>query len=120
MPLYVCFLRIISFRVKVWVTFYPMTSFILRVEVNSLLLRRCAYSAVLINFDISPVYTAQTNPGSTRLKLTRVSFSLEKCRVNTNLGRTRVSFDFAHAHSCVLWSCDANGNENLQNNRLDY
>ena len=44
------------------------------------------------------------NPGSTQVKsnpppevgLTRVS--LEKCCVNTNLGRTRISFDFAHVH----------------------
>ena len=49
------------------------------------------------------------NPGSTRVKSNlppegRTRVRLEKCRVNTNLGRTRVSFDFAHAHSWVLWS----------------
>ena len=52
---------------------------------------------------LSPVYTVQTNPGSTRVSFRRVNtanpgstrVSLEKCRVNTtwvsfNPGRTRV------------------------------
>ena len=50
------------------------------------------------------------NPGSARVKckslpgvgLTgRIQARLEKDRVNTNLGRTRVGFDFAHTRSCV-------------------
>ena len=47
--------------------------------------------------------------------------SLEKCRVNTNLGRTRVSFDFAHAHLCVLWSCLTRTSAGIyKKNGLDY
>ena len=34
----------------------------------------------------------------------RVNGPLEKCRVNTSLGRIGVSFDFAHAHLCIYSS----------------
>ena len=51
----------------------------------------------------SPVYTAQTNPGSTPIKTNPRSTQLSshgqkpKTRVNTNLGRTRVNFESAPA-----------------------
>ena len=44
------------------------------------------------------------SPGSTRVK-SNPPPEVGSTRVNTNLGRTRVSFDFTHAYSCVLWSC---------------
>ena len=47
---------------------------------------------------LSPVYTAQTNPGSTRLCS---HGQIPKTRVNTNLGRTRVSF--LHAGQLVAF-----------------
>ena len=56
----------------------------------------------------SPVYTAQTNPSSTRVKTNPGSIrfcshrQIPKTRVNTNLGRTRVSF--SHAGQLVAFS----------------
>ena len=50
---------------------------------------------------LSPVYTAQTNPGSTRVKTNPGSIQLRshgqkpKTPVNTNLGRTRINFSCA-------------------------
>ena len=41
---------------------------------------------------LCPVYTAQTNPGSTRLCS---HGQIQKTRVNTNLGQTRVCFSHA-------------------------
>ena len=50
---------------------------------------------------LSPVYTVQTNPGSTRVKTNSASTRLwlhgqiSTTRVNTKLGRTRVNFSHA-------------------------
>ena len=42
----------------------------------------------------NPPAEVDSNPDRTRV-------CLQKCHVNTNLQRNRVSFDFAHEHSCV-------------------